>query len=68
MKQRVMNNYWAALVRSLRTGIQTVLAGIGASTLVTDVGWVAILSTTALAMIVSLLQGLLGALPEVEEG
>lgn len=67
MRDRIVNNYAAACIRALRTGIQTVLAGIGAGTLITDVGWITVVSMAGLAMIVSLLQGLLGALPEVPD-
>lgn len=60
-------NWWkAAFVRALRTVAQTAVATIGTAALIERVNWLAVLSASALAGILSLLTSLAG-LPEVRE-
>ena len=64
-----MNRTWieAAMVRAIKTVAQTAVAMIGSSmTGILDVDWVTVLSTAALAGIVSLLTSMAG-LPEVTD-
>lgn len=59
--------WWvAAAIRALRTFAQTALALIPAAVSLSDVNWVTVLSTAAMAGILSFLTSLAG-LPEVEE-
>ncbi len=58
-------NWWkAALIRALKTVAQTAVATISAAALIESVNWLAVLSASALAGILSLLTSLAG-LPEV---
>ena len=60
-------NWWkAAFVRALRTIAQTAVATIGTAALIERVNWLAVLSASALAGVLSLLTSLAG-LPEVRE-
>lgn len=66
-----MNNYWkhwwkAAGVRAVKTVAQTAIALIPAAATITEVDWVTVAGTAALAGLVSLLTSVKG-LPEVEE-
>lgn len=63
-----MTKTWikAAGTRALKTAAQTAGATIGASMLLSEVSWLAVGSTAALAAILSLLTSL-GGLPEVKE-
>ena len=56
----------AAGVRALRTMAQTAAATIGATAVLCEVNWLAVVSSTVLAGILSLLTSLAG-LPELEE-
>ena len=56
----------AAIVRAVRTVAQTAIATIGTAALIQEVNWIAVLSASALAGIVSLLMAVAG-LPEVKE-
>lgn len=55
----------AAAVRALKTVAQTAVATVGTSALLSEVNWLAVVSTAALAGILSLLTSVAG-LPEVE--
>lgn len=60
-------NWWkAALVRAVKTLAQTAAALIPAAVTITQVDWLTVLGTAALAAVVSLLTSLAG-LPEVED-
>jgi len=64
----MLNNkkWWkAALVRALKTVCQTAIATIGTAALIESVNWLAVLSASALAGVLSLLTSL-GGLPEVD--
>lgn len=63
-----INRTWwkAAFVRALRTVAQTAVATIGTAALLERVNWLAVLSASALAGVLSLLTSLAG-LPEVRD-
>ena len=67
-----MNNlkskkWWnASLTRMIKTMAQTCIAMIGSSTLLSDINWLVVLSSTLLAGLLSFLTSLVG-LPEVKE-
>lgn len=54
----------AASIRALRTVAQTAVATIGTSALLSEVNWVAVISASALAGILSLLTSVATGLPE----
>ena len=56
----------ASLIRALRTIAQTAIATIGTSVVLSDVNWIAVISASILAGILSMLTSLAG-LPEVEK-
>ena len=59
--------WWkAAGMRAVKTIAQTAIATIGASVLLSEVNWAAVVSASALAGILSLLTSVAG-LPELEE-
>ena len=59
--------WWkAAGVRAIKTVAQTAIGTIGASVLISDVNWIAVVSASVLAGLLSLLTSVAG-LPEVEE-
>jgi hypothetical protein len=65
-----MNNYWkawakAAAIRALKTMAQTAVALIPAAAVITDVDWLTVAGTAALAGVLSLLTSVAG-LPEVD--
>lgn len=55
-----------ALIRAVRTMAQTCLGIIGASTLLSQVNWLEVISASVLASLISLLMSIAG-LPEVEK-
>lgn len=65
--ERNWKQWWkAAGVRAIKTVAQTAIALIPAAVTITAVDWVTVVSTAALAGIVSLLTSITG-LPEVDE-
>ena len=60
--------FWkAALIRSLRTFAQALIAVIGTSVLLEQVRWLEALSAAGLAALLSLLTSIATGLPEVDE-
>lgn len=58
--------FWkAALIRSLRTFCQAAVASIGTTALLSEVDWLMVGSTAALAAILSILNSIATGLPEV---
>lgn len=64
---RNWKKWWkAAAVRAVKTVAQTSVASIGATALITEVDWVAVVSASVLAGVLSILTSVSG-LPEVDE-
>lgn len=63
-----MSKKWikAAATRAIRTVAQTAIATVGTSAVLTDVNWLAVVSASILAGLLSILTSVAG-LPEVEE-
>ena len=65
MKENWKTWFKAAGIRAIKTIAQTAVATIGTSAVLGDVNWVAVLSASVLAGVLSLLTSVAG-LPEVE--
>ena len=65
---KVFTKNWirAAAVRAIKTVAQTAIATIGTSAVLSEVNWIAVLSASALAGVLSILTSIAG-LPEVKE-
>lgn len=63
----MFNKKWwkAACIRAIKTVAQSAVAAIGTSALISSVDWKVVLSTSALAGVLSILTSI-GGLPEVE--
>lgn len=60
--------FWkAAGIRALKTVCQAVIAGIGTAMVIEQVNWLYVLSSSALAGIISLVTSIAFGLPEVDE-
>jgi hypothetical protein len=67
MKKIFTKEWWkAAGIRAIKTVAQTAIATIGTAAVMSQVNWIAVLSASCLAGILSLLTSLAG-LPEVNE-
>ena len=66
--KRITNKSWwkAAGIRAIKTVCQTAIATIGTAALMEQVNWIAVVSASALAGVLSILTSIAG-LPEVEE-
>lgn len=59
--------FWkAALVRAIRTAAQTAIASIGTTAMISQIDWRAVVSTTAVATLLSFLTSIATGLPEVQ--
>lgn len=67
MKINFKNWIKAAGIRALKTVSQSAIAVIGTSAVLGDVNWIAVISASVLAGILSLLTSVAG-LPELKEG
>ena len=65
MKTNFLKWVKAAGIRAIKTVAQTAVATIGTSAMLDEVNWMAVLSTSALAGVLSLLTSIAG-LPEVK--
>lgn len=60
--------FWiAAANRAVRTGGQVFLASVGTAKIIDEVNWEYLLSATAFAMILSIVNSIVTGLPEVKE-
>ena len=60
--------FWtAALQRAVRTICQSAVAAIGTAALLSEVNWLAVASTAALAGVLSVLNSVATGLPEAKE-
>lgn len=65
---KVFTKEWlkAALVRSVKTVAQTAVASIGTTAVMSEINWIAVVSASLLAGVLSILTSIAG-LPEVKE-
>ena len=64
-----MTNYVrAALIRAIRTVAQTAVASIGTTAMLSEVDWIAVVSTSILAGLLSILTSVATDLPEAPKG
>lgn len=56
----------AAGLRALKTAIQTFVASIATTTMITNINWPVVLSTTAIATLCSFLTSIATHLPELD--
>ena len=66
MKEKLLKWLKPALVRAIKTVVQTMVATIGTSAMITEVNWTMVLSASLLAGLLSILTSI-GGLPEVKE-
>lgn len=67
MKNIKNTSWWAAAgIRAIKTVAQTAIATIGTAAVMSQVNWLAVISASCLAGVLSLLTSLAG-LPEVKE-
>ena len=66
MNEKIKSWIKAAGIRAIKTVAQTAIATIGTSAMLGDVNWLAVVSASALAGVLSLLTSVAG-LPEVDE-
>lgn len=61
--------FWkAALYRAVRTICQTAISVIGTTAVIEEVNWLLVLSSAALAGLLSILNSIATGLPEVDDG
>lgn len=66
MKEKLLKWLKPALLRAIKTVVQTMVATIGTSAMITEVNWTMVLSASLLAGLLSILTSI-GGLPEVKE-
>lgn len=67
MEQNMEKFLKAAGIRAIRTIAQTAIATIGMASVLEDVNWILVISSSCLAGILSVLTSVVTGLPEVDE-